>query len=295
MNTAKNIMAVDRVPEGLELRQIDVDNVGLFARRRFAAGEVVFKEEPFYVFDKMQMMMDPTGGVADPADRDELQTLLEQMFVFANTHGHKQGMAKFPPEAQAVMDRLIEIKTADEFRRCSKNVQEKWMALHDAHHLIPEGRDFVVVAATGLTSEAGQRLNGRIGRVVGGRGELSADGITRRWPAEFVFQDGQRETKKLKAQNLKTPGGVFRSNAFDEGLFEYRCRMNHSCSPNVVADEIVVRGRKRMQIVAVRDIAVGDEVTCCYIEREGLNTAQRRELLQGKYNFLCQCQRCGAA
>ena len=50
--------------------------------------------------------------------------------------------------------------------------------------------------------------------------------------------------KKIKPENLKTPGGIMRTNAFNfnsgncEVLLEQICRINHSCEPNVMKQRL---------------------------------------------------------
>ncbi|CAD7944034.1 unnamed protein product [Amoebophrya sp. A120] len=100
----------------------------------------------------------------------------------------------------------------------------------------------------------------------------------------------------LKEENLKTPGGIWKTNAFGDGreggIFEDISRLNHSCEPNckqrVLCDT--------PSIVATRDIAEGEELTICYTSEElrAKKASERRAWLLRKYNFLCSCRKCTA-
>ena len=97
----------------------------------------------------------------------------------------------------------------------------------------------------------------------------------------------------------KTPGNVVRSNAFtnaeagDNLLFEIMSRANHSCAPNMHrafdGDAVVVS--------TACDVPLGSALTISYLsDRDlALSTPRRRELLQERFNFLCECERCLSA
>ncbi|KAF8122536.1 hypothetical protein EV363DRAFT_1436578 [Boletus edulis] len=70
---------------------------------------------------------------------------------------------------------------------------------------------------------------------------------------------------------------------------------NHSCLPNAIV--VFPRGGKTrmkepvMDVIALRDIAAGEEVLITYIDTT-LPKAQRRQVLTETYNFTCQCPLC---
>ena len=140
-------------------------------------------------------------------------------------HGHP---AKYPPEARVLLDRLCDKGQSLEYRRMSPRAKAKYASLEDSFRKIEEGTPVIV---TGLTSAAGLRLNLLCG-VAG-----NFDG--RRWTVQL----GTEGRKKIKPENLKTPGGVMRTNVFgslpeETGvLFESVCRINHSCVPNLVLQQ----------------------------------------------------------
>lgn len=79
------------------------------------------------------------------------------------------------------------------------------------------------------------------------------------------------------------------------GLFPLTARVNHSCDPNaqVQSQEFA---DSRVDVVALRDIVAGEEVTISYIgigHGVGKKTlARRRRELQAKYLFVCDCRFC---
>mmetsp|Transcript_46488 Transcript_46488/g.92343 ORF Transcript_46488/g.92343 Transcript_46488/m.92343 type:complete len:445 (+) Transcript_46488:82-1416(+) len=85
----------------------------------------------------------------------------------------------------------------------------------------------------------------------------------------------------------------------EQGVFVTLSRMNHSCEPNVR----LMPGMAEHELVvyAVRDIAAGDELCLCYVERNclpmlhflHLPTECRQHLLL-RWGFLCVCPRCNA-
>lgn len=97
----------------------------------------------------------------------------------------------------------------------------------------------------------------------------------------------------------KTPGNIVRSNAFtnsstgDNNLFALLCRTNHSCAPNLARrfddDSNVVNA------IALCDIGVGEALSISYLSEADLAkpTAVRRQLLETRFKFVCECSKCG--
>lgn len=85
----------------------------------------------------------------------------------------------------------------------------------------------------------------------------------------------------------------------EQGVFVTLSRMNHSCEPNVR----LMPGMARHELVvyAARDIAAGEELCLCYVERNSLPmlhflhfpTECRQHLLL-RWGFRCACPRCSA-
>jgi hypothetical protein len=97
----------------------------------------------------------------------------------------------------------------------------------------------------------------------------------------------------------KTKGNVYRTNALSRAdgvvggvVYELLSRANHACAPNIGLDfegfTVVVS--------SLRDVAAGEELLMSYISSDAHRpTATRREILKGKYNFICVCDKCGPA
>ena len=83
---------------------------------------------------------------------------------------------------------------------------------------------------------------------------------------------------------------IYCNNTFHDGLFLAAARMNHSCWPNVLlssADGL------RSEVVALRDIPAGEEITLSYLRTSHLETREeRRAKLQELWQFQCCCSLC---
>ncbi|PCH40034.1 hypothetical protein WOLCODRAFT_116534 [Wolfiporia cocos MD-104 SS10] len=84
-------------------------------------------------------------------------------------------------------------------------------------------------------------------------------------------------------------------NSYAHGMFPLASRFfNHSCAPNAVARYInIVSEPVRMEVVAIRDIAEGEEITIPYLD-PALPRDTRRNALQLNYGFTCTCQLCSS-
>ncbi|KAJ8080528.1 hypothetical protein PM082_017361 [Marasmius tenuissimus] len=81
-------------------------------------------------------------------------------------------------------------------------------------------------------------------------------------------------------------------NTYAHGIFPLASRLfNHSCVPNAAAKYTITPGSPvRMDIVALRSIADGEEICLPYIDPALLQT--RRTVFQLTYGFTCQCPSC---
>ncbi|KAF9312100.1 hypothetical protein BGZ91_006614 [Linnemannia elongata] len=73
-----------------------------------------------------------------------------------------------------------------------------------------------------------------------------------------------------------------------EGTFPVGALFNHSCRPNAI---VMYEGQTQV-VRTLEDVAVGQEVCTSYVDN-GVQRAERRQLLRGKYYFDCLCPRCG--
>ena len=285
----------------VEQREVDgPHNVGLFALQNIRMNSIIFREAPFYSFNVEIMMYyltneNPTENPILNSEIRELQLQIAIAHKKYNGEGSSFG-EKYPPDARKYLDRLASIVAETGFKSESKEVQDKWLALHDAHKDI---RIDTPVGIFGLNSEKGLSLNGKIGYCRG------FDKSKNRYVIECEKSKlSKPERILLKKDNLKTISGIFRSNSFQEGLFEKRCRMNHSCNANTktcsVQEYNQLHGKNLTPVhpnevitFAKRDINIEEELTGCYVsypKRKPVNV--RREELSVKYNFICQCEIC---
>ena len=284
-----------------EKREVDgPNNVGLFAIEDILKDTIIIREAPFYSFGMeniMHYMMNenPTGNPVLDKEIRELQTQIG----IANKKYHRRGSSfneKYPPEARVLLDRMAAIISEKDFESKSKDVQEKWLDLHDAHQDV---RKDTLIGIFGLKSEKGKSFNGKVAYCRG------FDKSKERYIVECTNLSTQNQEKVLlKKENMKTVSGVFRSNSYTEGLFEKRCRLNHACKANtktcsvpeynqLLGKSLTANQPNECITMAKEDIKAGEEVTACYIFTGGGKTSNiRREELREKYRFECRCDSC---
>jgi len=95
----------------------------------------------------------------------------------------------------------------------------------------------------------------------------------------------------------KSPGGVLRTNAFDDdegfaNLYARLSRVNHSCAPN--ATRMAAEPGGSVRVLASQAIQPDEEVLISYLDGEdaGLAVGQRRQRLEQQFRFLCTCSLC---
>jgi hypothetical protein len=153
----------------------------------------------------------------------------------------------------------------------------------------PKPNDRVVI--DGLASATGVRLNGRAGLALG----PDPNDPTR----QTVRLDASDDLKSISRKKLKTAGGIFRTNSFQDGadghLFATLCRVNHACpkASNVGKAYADVRGDRVVALLATRPISKGDELLISYLTPDpDASTSDRLSLLKLKYGFHCNCAQC---
>eukprot|EP01116_Phalansterium_solitarium_P017692 TRINITY_DN4422_c0_g1_i1.p1 TRINITY_DN4422_c0_g1~~TRINITY_DN4422_c0_g1_i1.p1 ORF type:complete len:437 (-),score=140.73 TRINITY_DN4422_c0_g1_i1:114-1385(-) len=75
------------------------------------------------------------------------------------------------------------------------------------------------------------------------------------------------------------------------GLYCLHSLLNHSCEPNVHAFKDYKDRNNNAVIVALRDIACGEELTISYID-EDASPEERSQMLELPYMFRCSCSKC---
>ena len=142
-----------------------------------------------------------------------------------------------------------------------------------------------------------RRARAGAGRAESGHDEEEARALE----AELVAAGAlQRRTDPSEAPGALAPS-VLLSAAQDAcpaydgaGLFPLVCLMNHSCDPNVEVWFVGgYREPARCRVVAVRDIAIGDELRHAYIDTS--RPMQLRAADLAGFGFTCDCARCARA
>mmetsp|Transcript_9063 Transcript_9063/g.16087 ORF Transcript_9063/g.16087 Transcript_9063/m.16087 type:complete len:295 (-) Transcript_9063:173-1057(-) len=282
-------MKMDDCVKMYEERTDDLRGVGLFATSDIPEGTVILRESPFH-----NSRACINAALADPLNSTPYKEVNQGI---TNLVDELKKQTEDSPKADALLDLLLETVYSAEFRALDDSTRLQWMSLHDAFQQVATDIE-QEVGIFGLTSEAGKALNGKIGvaRYVKARGR-------------FAVTVGDADPVALRRENLKTPYGVVRSNAFDEGLFEKRCRINHACVPNTacftVTDDKPPKdggeptphnGPPVVLIKATRLIKAGEEITCDYDGPENgkttMSTPVRRTRLLQKQGFVCSCESC---
>lgn len=73
------------------------------------------------------------------------------------------------------------------------------------------------------------------------------------------------------------------------GFYPTIAKINHSCEPNT--EWQFVDGTPRIDLVALRDIQEGGELTISYIDQD-LPIEERQAILRERYGFECRCSKC---
>ena len=174
-----------------------------------------------------------------------------------------------------------------------KRQQEEIWQLEDSHRQARIGN---MVMIDGLASEAGRKLNGARGYVL-----KQDETDSSRLGVEIIRKAGKRQTddkvvRSIKPCNLKTLGGIMRTNAYQNSdgtedqdaslcLFQKMCRVNHACGEAANVYRIVQHGKA--YVSAKRDIAAGEELFLDYLPN--YEKGDRLEAIQNLFNFRCKC------
>jgi len=76
----------------------------------------------------------------------------------------------------------------------------------------------------------------------------------------------------------------------EEHLYLKYSMLNHSCDPNTIVDKSDLDGR-RIELRAVKEIKVGEEVTTSYLD-PWILLGERKEKKLESWNFQCKCDSC---
>ncbi|KZT09128.1 SET domain-containing protein [Laetiporus sulphureus 93-53] len=121
----------------------------------------------------------------------------------------------------------------------------------------------------------------------------------RRQCPPLCIKRGTLSASQAKAQDLYDRFGnnnfILHShlNSYAHGIFPQASRLfNHSCMPNAVAKYIITPSEPvRMDVIALRNIVEGEEITLPYLD-PALPSNVRQEALRSNYGFACKCDLC---
>ena len=122
--------------------------------------------------------------------------------------------------------------------------------------------------------------------------ELSGSAIIEVLLSQHTFKSNP-ENKKLRALSiyLNNRTGIFDEN--NAHVYLKYSRMNHSCDPNTVWDATDSVG-KRVELRAIKEIKVGEEVTTSYLDPHTaiLGEKKEKEPKLENWAFQCKCDIC---
>ncbi|KAJ1462967.1 hypothetical protein M885DRAFT_504454 [Pelagophyceae sp. CCMP2097] len=285
--------------ESLEVRADTFGGLGAFARTALLLDDVVLSERALYT-DSLRAAFASAAFLARPAVAAHVKTITRHANAAAATP--QAGLDKYPAEARAAMDAIVELRAGDGLAALAAPQRAAVWALEDAFRVPLKGD---AVCVQGLESAAGAALNGACGVVVGfSAADGTADGAAGAAPRRCrVRMDGATEVKSILPRHLKTAGGIFRTNQFADGdvahIFETLSRFNHACGAAANVARGFVDGPRGERVVGVfctRAVQEGDELLIDYMPEQDLelDLEKRRGLLRIRYNFLCLCNTCTA-
>lgn len=259
--------------------------LGVLATRRIEKGEMIWEEAPIVC-----IRHNTTTQMADP----ELRPLLEKCMALGEGHGILNDTAKpYPQEVAALMAQVTEINCQRAYATLPADARHDWTCLMSEFGVAAGCRAHIV----GLASDAGAHVNGRAVTVV------DFNEASSRWNCQLRGEEAEGvpthlHNIALRAVNLATLGGIFRTNAMGYKSNEYEasaalyslfCRCNHSCNPNV--NKKIDAATGKLQAFANTVLREGTELKITYTGLQ-LPVHKRRELLRSKYAFTCECERC---
>ena len=110
---------------------------------------------------------------------------------------------------------------------------------------------------------------------------------------EFVRKVSNEYSRSLKDTDISPElvervFNIYRTNAFNNGLFLLLAKFNHSCYPNA---EIVINEDASRYVIAIDEIGKGEEIVHNYLHNVYEATSRRKEIME-RWNFYCNCRLC---
>lgn len=197
----------------------------------------------------------------------EARPYLNKLERFAQMHGcFPDRSTKHSADIEDALNKMAELDAQQFAKGVSEdNLKENWK-LTDCHQCAMVGG---TIQIEGLKSDQGKLLNGKQGRVI------SHDRVPSRMIVEVILQrlPPVSARRSIKSANLKTLGGILRTNAFGHGGGEYRqiykdlSRVNHACFP--YRNSIRWFGKTgKAFLIADDKISKGEEISIDYISGE---------------------------
>ena len=226
--------------------------------------------------------------------RPDVQALQQTIMRCFAANAGREGTDAYPPDAREAIEGISALSATVQLASLDAATIDRVFAFEDSFRTAIAGEH---VCVDGLTSAAGQPLNGRRGVVR----RVEDDGRRR---VRLLGGPAGETDKAVKAENLKSIGGILRTNSFEDEnrakLFETLCRFNHACGASANVTKIFDKSRTEAgarcaYVMTLRDIRRGEELCIDYIigsNEASLDTAPRQAYLQMKYNFVCQCSKC---
>ena len=105
--------------------------------------------------------------------------------------------------------------------------------------------------------------------------------------AEHCFQS-RRENEEFSTELMERVFNIYRTNAFNNGLFLMLAKFNHSCYHNA---EIIVNEDDSRDVIAIDLIEKGEEIVHNYLNNVYEATSRKKEIFE-RWNFYCNCCFC---
>ena len=256
-----------------ELCESEQKGIYMVANQVILSGDIVFIEKPLH--------SQPKRYSPEFLQRPDVQPLWALISRLSLQHEDP------PPRALEALQRVADLHAMEQMVTSPK-IQEIW-GLCDAHRQGAHVGDLVVIAD--LQSVAGKAMNGKRGRVVSEDTSSNSQGGDPGRLGVSIQTNNHTTTKKsIACANLKTLGGILRTNAFgsDEDstmlvLYKTLSRINHACGDAANVFKYETNGQA--YLIAKKEIQAGDEILINYLAPQD----NLREELQRRYNFVCTC------
>lgn len=287
---------------------------GLFAKANIEKGEVLWKEWPLFMI--------PPLALADLIKKGNACTFCGQLVRRLRTgvsviSGEE---CRICPEVwcskicKSKNQKLHGMMKHENSRTLSKinpkafcdlmdyAVSEQWNALY-AVSLITAT---MIADDTGLKrkqfealARVSQRIRSKVATAAGGSASTNSSFFEGQheqlWEEGFIhFKNcfpifSQEPTCTL--ENFLCMLGAYNINNLDSSIFLIQSHLNHNCEPNTEVETGELRKDCAIQVVALRAISSGEEITTTYVNPlHSFN--HRQNALRINWGFICKCKRC---